>query len=328
MLYALKFHPLCKERVWGGRSLARLYNKPLPPEIPVGESWEISDRPGDVSLIANGPLAGKDLRWLMETHTAELFGEAAPPPARFPLLVKILDAREMLSLQVHPPAAVAARLGGEPKTELWYVAAAAPGAEIFAGLRRGVTRAAFEQAMARGNLAECIHRIPVSTGDALLLPSGRVHALGGGLVIFEVQQNSDTTYRVFDWNRMGLDGKPRQLHIRESLASINFDDFEPGLIRRDARAEGEVVATPLVADPLFTADILKTERGGTTPLPGGRALVLGTARGQAFVAGGPQEVELHAGEFCLLPASVTPAALRLAPGTALLRVRVGGTPAR
>ena len=134
---------------------------------------------------------------------------------RFPLLCKILDAREKLSLQVHPPARV--RHLGDPKTEMWYIADAAAGAELFVGLQRGITRAAFERAIHAGRVAECFHRIPVQAGDTMFLPSGRVHAIGAGLVIFEIQQNSDTTFRVYDWDRVGLDGKPRELHVAESL---------------------------------------------------------------------------------------------------------------
>ena len=212
-LYPLTFQPIFKERVWGGREIERLYGKKLPPGAPIGESWEISDRPGDAGVITNGPLAGKDLRWLMENHAAELLGGAKPATGnRFPLLCKILDAREKLSLQVHPPAHQAAALGGEPKTEMWFIADAAPAAELYVGLKRGVTRAEFERKIRDGSVAECFHRLPVKTGDAMFLPSGRVHAIGAGLVIFEIQQNSDTTYRVFDWNRVGLDGKPRDLH--------------------------------------------------------------------------------------------------------------------
>ena len=209
-LYPLTFHPIFKERVWGGRNLEQLYQKALPPQKPIGESWEISDRPGDASVIANGPLAGKDLRWLMERHAVELLGREKAGDERFPLLVKILDAQEKLSLQVHPPADKAAELGGEPKTELWYVADATPEAELFAGLKRGVTRTEFERKLADGTVAECFHRLAVEKSDVMFLPSGRVHALGAGSVIFEIQQNSDTTYRVFDWNRAGLDGRPRE----------------------------------------------------------------------------------------------------------------------
>src|SRR5437016_1924961 len=187
MLYPLTFHPIFKERVWGNRKLEQLYHKALPPGAPIGESWEISDRPGDVSVIANGPLAGKDLHWVVENHAAELLGSAKLQHGRFPLLVKILDAREKLSLQVHPPADRAAALGGEPKTEMWYIADTAPGAELYAGLKRGVTRRDFEEKLEMGTVEERIHRIKVRPGDALFLPSGRVHAIGAGLVLFEIQ---------------------------------------------------------------------------------------------------------------------------------------------
>ena len=209
-LYPLTFQPIFKDRVWGGRKLEQLYGKALPPQTPIGESWEITDRPEGVSVITNGPLTGRDLRWLMEHHAKELLGDSQPCAGRFPLLVKILDAQEKLSLQVHPPAHKAAELRGDPQTELWYVADATPDADLFVGLRRGATRAEFEQRIQDGSVAECFHRIPVQRGDSMFLPSGRVHALGAGSLIFEIQQNSDTTYRVFDWNRVGLDGKPRE----------------------------------------------------------------------------------------------------------------------
>jgi len=147
------------------------------------------------------------------------------------LLIKILDAEEKLSLQVHPPAHKAVELGGEPKTEMWYIASAKPGAELYVGLKRGVTRKEFEQRIKDGEVADCFHRVPVNPGDIMFLPSGRVHAIGAGLVIFEIQQNSDTTYRVYDWGRVGLDGQPRQLHVAQSLRSIDWNDFEPAPVR-------------------------------------------------------------------------------------------------
>ena len=140
MLYPLSFQPIFKERVWGNRKLEQLYHKPLPAGVPIGESWEISDRPGDVSIIANGPLAGKDLHWLMEQHREELLGTAQDQQGRFPLLIKILDAQEKLSLQVHPPPEQAHELGGEPKTEMWYILAAEAGATIALGFREPITR--------------------------------------------------------------------------------------------------------------------------------------------------------------------------------------------
>ena len=292
MLYPLTFHPIFKERVWGGREMERLYQKKLPAGVPIGESWEISDRPGDASVIANGPLAGKDLRWLMENHRAELLGDAKPAAEnRFPLLCKILDAREKLSLQVHPPANKAAELGGEPKTEMWFIADAAPGAELFVGLKRGVTRAEFEKKVRTGEVAECFHRVPVQAGDAMFLPSGRVHAIGAGLVIFEIQQNSDTTYRVFDWNRVGLDGKPRELHIAQSLASIDFNDFEPALVQGQFTGGSPIQKRPLVNDPLFNVEVWKMNSGAGSLLKTKRLQIVAVMDGQLEIRAGSTVAE-------------------------------------
>jgi mannose-6-phosphate isomerase len=300
-LYPFVFQPIFKERVWGGRTLERMYGKALPPEVPIGESWEISDRPGDESVVANGPLAGRTLRWLMEECAEELLGAATPAEgSRFPLLCKILDARDRLSLQVHPPARVAHL--GDPKTEMWYIAAADPGAELFVGLKRGTTRDTFAQAITNGRVADCFHRIAVHAGDVMFLPSGRVHAIGAGLVIFEIQQNSDTTFRVYDWDRVGLDGKPRELHIRESLESIDFHDFEPALAGDSATQEGPFSRRPLVRHRLFTADAI--EGAGTRPLPAGTLRVVAVTEGQLRIAGGGEVVSVRSGEFAAIPASV------------------------
>ena len=301
-LYPIIFEPILKERVWGGRNLERLYQKPLPPGVPIGESWEISDRPGDASVIANGPLAGRDLRWLMEHHAAEVLGAGTPAGRRFPLLVKILDAQDKLSLQVHPPAALAASLGGEPKTEMWYVADAAPEADLFVGLKRGVTREVFEKKIRDGTVAECFHRLPVVKGDVMFLPSGRVHAIGAGNVIFEIQQNSDTTYRVFDWNRTGLDGRPRELHVEQSLASIDFNDFEPRLSHSVYSRNPQVAVRYLVDDPLFRADACLVKRGQRFHLRSDGAQVLGLLRGRLAIGHEGTTLTLKAGQFALLPA--------------------------
>jgi mannose-6-phosphate isomerase len=309
-----------KERVWGGRGIERLYGKKLPPDVPIGESWEISDRPGDASVIANGPLAGKNLRWLMENHARELLGGAtAATGNRFPLLCKILDAQEKLSLQVHPPADQAAELGGEPKTEMWYIADAAPGAELYVGLKRGVTRTEFEKKIRDGSVAECFHRLPVKAGDAMFLPSGRVHAIGAGLVIFEIQQNSDTTYRVFDWNRVGLDGKPRALHIAESLASIDFGDFEPALVQNRFTGS-DVKSRPLVTDPLFNVEAWETITGAGLNLKPHRLQLIAVVRGQLEIKGDRVSIALAAGGFCLVPAGLEQTKLSATSDAAWLRV--------
>lgn len=302
-LYPLIFNPIFKERIWGGRKLESLYGKPLPAGKTIGESWEISDRPGDASVIANGALRGQTLRGLMESQPAALLGQREPMPSRFPLLIKILDARETLSLQVHPPAALAAELGGEPKTEMWYVAEAAPGAELFAGLKAGVTRTQFEQALADQTVAECFHRLPVRRGDALFLPSGRVHALGGGTVIFEIQQNSDTTYRVFDWNRIDPGtGKGRELHVAQSLASIDFQDVEPPLLPAKTQEGRPGLILPLAKNALFEVNWRRLVEGEKWMVPTGEMRIIAVLAGEAHV--GPEI--LRPGQFCLAPAECDP----------------------
>ena len=303
-LYPFIFNPIFKERVWGGRNLERLYHKGLPASVPIGESWEITDRPEGVSEIANGPLAGKDLRWLMENHREELLGASAGNVGRFPLLIKLLDAEEKLSVQVHPNAASAKSLRGEPKTEMWYIAEAKPEAELYAGLRKGVTREEFEKRITDGTVAECIHRLPIKAGDVLFLPSGRVHAIGAGLVIFEIQQNSDTTYRVFDWNRKGLDGKPRNLHVRESLVSIDFEDFEPRPINSIYSRNPTLAVRYLVDDPLFRVDACKVKRGGRFYLRSDGFQILAMVKGKLSIDYKDMKVKLEAGQFCLLPAAL------------------------
>lgn len=325
-LYPLIFRSISKERVWGGRRLGQLYGKDLPPYVPVGESWEISDRPSDVSVIDNGRLTGKNLRWLIEHHRTELMGNAALYNGHFPLLIKILDAREKLSLQVHPPAGKAIDLSGDPKTELWYVAEAAPDAELYVGLRKGCTRQEFAARIHDGTVADCFHRVRVRAGDVMFLPSGRVHALGAGMVIFEIQQNSDTTYRVFDWNRMGLDGKPRQLHVDESLESIRFDDFEPDLVRPEP-VPGQVSRALLVNDPVFNVELAEFEPGQGHELVEGEMQIIGVVSGEVAVQSAGENLGLSAGRFCLIPASLDGVALSATGPAKCLFVKAGHLPA-
>jgi mannose-6-phosphate isomerase len=303
----LVFEPLFMERIWGGRRLEALYGKKLPPSVNIGESWEIVDRPEAQSVVHDGPLRGKTLHELWTDHRREIFGAVADAP-RFPLLLKLLDAHQRLSLQVHPPAAIAAELGGEPKTECWYIGAATPGAELFVGLDQPTSAADFESALARGDAESLVHRVRVREGDAMFLPSGRLHAIGAGNVIIEVQQNSDTTYRVFDWNRVEADGKPRALHIAQSLRSIDFDDVKPELIE----PEGD----SLVHDPLFEIEKweLKSERAVA---PEGEFAIVFCLTGAIECAG----VVFVPGTFFLVPAQLSNRALKpRAERTTLLRI--------
>jgi mannose-6-phosphate isomerase len=244
----ITFKPIYMERVWGGRELERVYGRTLPdPQAPFGESWEIVDRENEQSVVDEGPLAGTSLHDLWNDRREEIFGSGYAGFSRFPILIKILDARDDLSIQVHPPVSLAAQLGGEPKTEMWFIADCDRGARLYVGLKKGVSRAEFENAIASGTIAGLVHAVLPEPGDSIFIPSGRLHAIGAGFLIHEIQQNSDTTYRVFDWNRLGLDGKPRQLHVPESMASIDFNDFEPAMDTPDG-------------DNLATCTYFKTDR--------------------------------------------------------------------
>jgi mannose-6-phosphate isomerase len=321
VLYPLTFQPIFKERIWGGCEIEKLYGKKLPAGKLIGESWEISDRPNNESIVTNGTFAGKSLRWLMENHARELLGGAKPASEnRFPLLIKILDAREKLSLQVHPPTHKFAELKGEPKTEMWFIADAAPGAELFVGLKRGVTRAEFEQKIFDSSVADCFHRVPVRAGDTMFLPSGRVHAIGAGLVIFEIQQNSDTTYRVFDWNRMGLDGKPREMHVAQSLASIDFNDFEPKLAGENFAGDDKIKSRSLVRDKLFGVEHLELKTGAVAKLKEQKLQIIAAVNGQIEIKSDSTIVNLSAGQFCLIPASLERTEILAKSDATLLRV--------
>lgn len=305
----ITFQPLYMRRVWGGRELERVYGRSLPdPQQPYGESWEIVDRENEQSVIDHGPLAGTSLHELWDARREEIFGSGYESHARFPILIKVLDARDDLSIQVHPPARLAAELGGEPKTEMWFIADCDPGAKLYVGLKHGVTRADFERAIAAGSVAGCVHAIQPKPGDSIFIASGRLHAIGAGFLIHEIQQNSDTTYRVFDWNRLGLDGKPRELHVAQSLASIDFDDFEPAMDMPDG--------DNLASCPYFKTDrkSLAAGEGIANPVTGKFSIlsvvdgVIGSAEGRRFPKG----------RFLLLPRDAAP--LKAVENSSVLQV--------
>jgi mannose-6-phosphate isomerase len=216
----LRFRPSYHTLVWGGRAMAR-WRSDLP-DGPVGESWDLADHPRGMSVIAEGSLAGKTLREVTRDHGRELVGETWDG-GDFPLLVKLIDANDRLSIQVHPDDALAKSLGvgNRGKTECWLMIN--DGGELFVGTKPGVSRHAFETARAAGSAAECLERYRAQDGDFFFLPARTVHALGKGCLLYEVQQTCDVTFRVDDWGRVGLDGKPRPLHVQESLATIDFN---------------------------------------------------------------------------------------------------------
>lgn len=286
----ITFQPLYKSRVWGGRFLESRYNRSLPDDQPYGESWELVDREDDQSVVTSSNYHGKTLHNLWANHREEIFGSQLPDSERFPILIKILDCQDDLSIQVHPPAELAPELNGEPKTEMWYLAGAEERASLYIGLKNDVTREQFEQSIQEGSVADYIHRIVPKESESIFIPSGRLHAIGGGNLIFEIQQNSDTTYRVFDWNRLGLDGEPRELHIDESLASIDFDDFEPAM----DTPNGNTLATC----EYFQTDELQIAAGETVCNPTSEFFsVIAVVSGKLSSSEGSHQ----AGDFLLLP---------------------------
>lgn len=222
-IYPLKSVPVFKSRIWGGRTLQEAFGKNLPAGEKIGESWEIADLPEGKSTIGNGPLQGQTLGSAVRQYPEAIAGvENVPEP--FPLLIKFLDAQQVLSVQVHPDAETCRRMGrGDMKTECWYVIQAQPGAVIYKGFKEPVTKDRFAKALHDGTVADLLAVVPVSAGECHFIPAGTAHAIGTGLLVAEVQTPSDTTYRVFDWNRTAESGKPRQLHIEEALESIHFD---------------------------------------------------------------------------------------------------------
>lgn len=328
--HPLTFRPQPMERIWGGSKLKELFGKNFPTDRPIGESWEIADRPGAASEITNGSFAGSTLPQLMHAFPEAMVGGFGRSDGRFPWLAKLLDAQDNLSLQVHPPTRLAAVMGGEPKSEIWYVAAAQPGASVLAGLHPGVTRDEFEARSRNGGVMGCCQSLPVIAGDVLFVPSGRVHALGAGIVIFELQQNSDTTYRVDDFGRKGLDGQPRKLHLAESLRAIDFSDFSPALVPHRPNGICPGIRRTLIQDPVFEATEIHGDH--THPIsdlrlpasPG----ILAVVSGELKATGGGESVVLTAGGFCLLPARLARAELKCARPTVVLQLTVGTAPSK
>lgn len=313
----ISFNAIYQERVWGGRELERVYGRVLPAEnIPYGESWEISDREEAQSVVneQGGEYAGMTLNelWSDDMSRGKVFGDGLKGD-RFPLLVKILDCRQDLSVQVHPPAEEAEWLNGQAKTEMWYVAGVDKGAKLYAGVKEGVTRESFEASLVNGSVAGQLHQIEAKVGESIFIPSGRLHAIGAGHLIYEVQENSDTTYRVFDWNRMGLDGMTRELHVEESMKCIDFDDVEPEM-DTPSGADGDCIANC----EYFKVDKLElmsgTEVGNPDPE---RFSIVTIVSGELSDAAG--RVYLP-GDFMILPRGAE--ALRVRDQTVILQTMI------
>lgn len=307
----LRFEPILKRHLWGGRRLGKVLDKPIGEGGDYAESWEISDHHDDVSIVADGPLAGTSLRELIRTRHRELLGPALEGATEFPLLVKFIDAHQNLSVQVHPDDEQAKRLANDNgKTEAWVVLDVEPGGLIYAGLKPGVSRETFSQAIDAGTIEDLLHKFTPKEGDCILIPAGTVHAIGAGILLTEIQQMSDTTFRVFDWQRTGPDGKPRTLHIKEALEVI---DFSRGPVEtwkgEKTSTDGGGTREKLASCPHFALERLSAgykERGAISVGRSGRDrfTILIVTVGFAELESPFGIMQLQYGQTILLPASL------------------------
>jgi mannose-6-phosphate isomerase len=303
-LHPLRFEPILKELLWGGRRLGTVLAKPLGAGAHYAESWEVADHRDDVSRVSEGPLKGTTLRDLVRKRGGELLGPGIGPRDQFPLLVKFLDADQVLSVQVHPDDELGRRLVDDNgKTEAWVVVHAEPGSLIYAGLRPGVARGEFAEAMRTGEVEPLLHRFAARPGDCILIPAGTVHAIGAGVVLAEIQQMSDATFRVHDWGRVGPDGKPRQLHPAEALEAIDFaaGPVDPVASRPEPIAGG--TRERLVRCPYFALERLRLEGPAVVGDPERFTILVGLA-GAAVLRHEGVEMPLVLGQTLLLPAAL------------------------
>jgi mannose-6-phosphate isomerase len=326
-LYPLRFEPIYQYRLWGGRRLSGLLSAPLPGDGPIGEAWVLSDRDDHQSLVANGPLKDQAIGRLMEQYRTQLMGNLAPRFLRFPLLLKFLDAREMLSVQVHPsdvyPDLIPA--GETSKTEAWVVIEAGKKSIIYAGLKHGTTADGLRRSLANGTIVDHLVGIVPKPGDAVFIPAGTVHALGGDVVVFEVQQNSDVTFRLYDWGHVDAKtGQPRPLQVDQAFACIDFGASDGGLVA--PRVETNM---PVERERLFDCKPFRVWRLlGQAPFPVGaiaepRVLVCIEGLGQVKHGGTPYAV--GKGDVWLLPAEVGVCAFQPSQEVTLLEIAIHGS---
>jgi len=316
----LLFEPLIKQIRWGGRKLGDVLHKPIGSASDYAESWEIADQPSGQSVVASGTFAGKTLADLMQSHPAELLGRHQQM-TQFPLLIKFLDANDWLSLQVHPNDEQAKTYDSQEngKTEAWVILHADPGSQICAGLKSGVTRDTFETHLANGTVEECLHLLPAKAGDCIFVPANTVHALGPGTLLAEVQQQSNLTFRLYDWGRMGSDGKPREIHVEESLACIDFhqgpvNPVEPVPLSQNGHAFEELVrCNYFVIRRHQCVDKFDLKLDD-------RFRILMLLEGQAEVRTSDGNVDLETGGTVLLPASLAAATVSPAGRITLLEI--------
>ncbi len=300
--HPIRFRPLFKRTLWGGRRLGEYLGKPIGPESDYAESWEVVDHGADQSVVDAGPLAGRTLADLMARYPSWISADSQPPD-RFPLLLKYLDCNRVLSVQVHPDDEYGASMPQPDlgKTEAWYIVASTPESLVYAGLKSGVDRAALREAIDAGETERVLYSFHPEPGDCLFIPAGTVHALGAGLLVAEIQQSSDTTFRLFDWNRFGADGQPRPLHIEQAL---DVTDYAGGPV--EPRKSDPAVSgwQTLVECDKF---VLRSLHSGESTVGGGPKFQIVTVpRGTGTLRLGDESWQLRAGETLFLPAGLEP----------------------
>jgi mannose-6-phosphate isomerase len=321
-LYPFILEPAYKNYIWGGDRIPGRFHRDQPAGV-YAESWELSDRPEGMSVVANGALKGQTLAELVTRFGKELMGHGIHSTS-FPLLVKLIDAKERLSVQVHPDDAAAARGMGEAKTEAWHILDTPKGGQVFAGLKAGTDEATFRSALKAGGLEATLQAVPVTTGDTVFIPGGRVHAICEGMMILEVQQNSNTTYRVYDWGRVDQAGTPRELHVAQALQVIHWSDPAPVVTtpRLTSDKPGARV-TELVVSPYFRLERLDITAPFFVHHDGASFHALFSEADELQIMSEAGTELLPGGRTCLLPATLDRYTLK--PGgkrASILRVSV------
>ena len=322
-LYPIKFTPILKERVWGGTRLGSGYGKNIVEGKKIGESWEISGVQNDISKVANGFLAGNNLEELVEVYMGDLVGENIFERfgKEFPLLIKLIDANDDLSVQVHPGDELAReRHHAWGKTEMWYVLEAGDNAKIYTGFRDEISKESFTEALKKGDIEDKLNVESPSPGDVFFIPAGRIHAIGKGIVLAEIQQTSDVTYRVWDWNRKGLDGKPRDLHTDLALDAIDYKTYESYKTSAEGRADETV---NIIDCKYFTSNIMHVETGLVKDYSLLDSFVIYICtEGKAVIDWEDDIIKIEKGETILIPAIMEKISIRPEPGAKILEVYI------
>ncbi|MFO8234219.1 MAG: type I phosphomannose isomerase catalytic subunit [Bacteroidales bacterium] len=323
-LYPLKFKPIYKEKIWGDQRLKSVLNKDIPADKKIGESWEISAVQDNISVVSNGFLAGNNLQELLEVYMADLVGEKNYEKygIEFPLLIKFIDADDVLSIQVHPDDELAKkRHNAYGKTEMWYIIEAEDNGELISGFNREITKAEYLENLKNNTLPDILNKEKVKTGDVFFLPSGRIHAIGAGILLAEIQQTSDVTYRIFDWNRKDQDGKPRELHTELAIDAIDYNYYD------SYRTEYELKknkTSNIVKCDYFTTNILQLDKITEKELIKlDSFLIYMCMDGKAEIEYHEGEMEtIEKGETILIPASIDHLKIKPQPDCKLLEVYI------